>query len=168
VLLDAQNAAYWSYDTDPLAPVELQTALRDGRPRPVMVGCEDEAEFWWPYMHTVSVVGGAAGDVRWSQGTFKTVFQDRFLLQTARLLRSPVELYPDLGVVGIGISGSLSRPELMLATPHPYSVGFGVNGEDVERSWPFDLALGDHEAVITLITNYGAVPVGRVRYRVSL
>lgn len=168
VLLDAQNAAFWAYDADPLGPVELQAALHRGDPRPVMVGCESEADFWWPYMHTVSVVGGAVGDFRWSSASFCPIFQDRFLLQTAQLHRSPELLYPNLGAVGIGITGSRSQPELTLATSHPYAVGFRVDGDDVEDSWPFDLSLGEHNPAITLITSYGEVAAGRMRYRVTV
>lgn len=106
VLLDAQNGSYWAYGDDrPLSSVELQQICRTGSQRPAMVGCADEADFWWPYFDTVNV-----GELRWSDDGFCPVFQDRFLMQTARLMRTPDAVYPDLGLVWIGVGGLGTNP----------------------------------------------------------
>jgi hypothetical protein len=174
VLLDGQNGAYWRDRSGrPLGATELRRAFAAGhdRPAPVCLAeplADQDIAFWRTYFATVVSTGAA-----WMDGPFSPVFQERFLLGTDRLLAEPEDAYPSLSATWISVTGTREAPALTFGTDHPYARGFAVHccGRRAELTaaapeWCLDLTPGDHDATVSIVTDYGEHPAGTVTYRV--
>lgn len=174
VLLDGQNGAYWRDGSGrPLGATELRRAFAAGEDRPALTCVaepltEQDAAFWWSYFATVVSAGAA-----WTGGPFSPVFQERFLFGTDRLLAEPEDAYPRLSAVWVSVTGTREAPALTFGTDHPYARGFTVDCRGVrarltaaDPAWCLDLTPGQHEARVSIVTDYGEHPAGAVTYRV--
>ena len=179
VVLDGQNGLYWTgADGEPLGAVALQRAAGSGAPRPGYVTARDDltdadADLWFSHFaHVMSSAG------TWSPGPFGLVFQRNRMAFSHRLEHSPEPFYPDLSQIGVQTALGGDRPALRLTSAHPYARGFLADGDllpgdslpgDVLPGdvLPLDQSPGEHELMLAVRTDYGALPGKPLRYRVE-
>jgi hypothetical protein len=178
VVLDAQNACYW---TDPggtpLSAPALQAMHAARVPAaltPVVPGAEapdEDARAWWQsYFASVSTTGGT-----WSRGAFLPVFQRDGAVVADPLLSAPDALYPDLAHLEVAAIVADGAPAVRVAPAHPYATG--IRATDPERGvrtevaaadpvLVLDLAAGDHEVELATVTPYAVLEPRRLAYTV--
>lgn len=130
---------------------------------------DEDVEFWWSYFAMIKTTGAS-----WSRKPFSPVFQDRFILQTYRLLPELHHAYPRLSDCWISVRGSRDEPKLVIGTAHPYALGYTVTCGDQTTElqadhpvWPLCPGPGMHTASITLHTPVSTISAGSVVYRIA-
>jgi Transglutaminase-like superfamily len=169
VVLDGQNGLYWTAeDGQPLGAPVLQRAVRSGASCPRHVTARDDvssadAELWFSHFHDIS---GSAGT--WSPGPFGLVFQRNRLAISRRLEYSAERFYPDLSEIGVQTALAGDQPALRLTAAHPYARGFLADcGPLPDDLLPLDQSPGDHEVMLAVRTDYGALAGRPLRYRIE-
>lgn len=162
VVLDGQHGAYWvDEDSRPLGLPELQARERPARPVSTGPGADlKDADLWFPYFRHASVTGAA-----WTFGDFVPTFQDRFVVETERLLHDAADAHPRLSDIALAVTAVGGRPAVRVVPTHPYAVGGVMEGRaNPEATWPLDLAPGEHRASLAALTPYGELASHELRW----
>ncbi|WP_027344886.1 transglutaminase-like domain-containing protein [Hamadaea tsunoensis] len=170
VVLDGQNGAYWSSGDQPLSAPELQAAFTAGSP-PAFVAADgplapDTAAFWFTYFHHIATTGAT-----WAE-TFVPHFQGAPRV-SRQLVRSPADVYPDLGEIGLSMDVRADTAAVRLTCRHPHFLGYAVQHDGVRHEigaadpvWPLPTGPGEHEAALSVRTALGDLPPRRLAFRV--
>lgn len=162
VVLDGQHGGYWvDEDARPLGLPELQARERPARP--VSLGPRDglkDADLWFAYFRHASVTGAA-----WAPEGFVPTFQERFVVETERLLHDAADAHPRLSDIAVAVTSVDGAPAVRVVPTHPYAVGGVMAGRTAPGSaWPLDLGPGEHRAELAALTPYGALAPRELRW----
>ncbi|WP_026929561.1 transglutaminase-like domain-containing protein [Glycomyces tenuis] len=160
VVLDGQHGAYWvDEEGRPLGLPELQARERPARP--VNVGPRDgitDAGLWSAYFRHASVTGAA-----WASSEFVPTFQDRFVVETERLLHDAADAHPRLSDIAVAVTSLDGAPAVRVVPTHPYAVGGAMDGR-AGGAWALDRGPGEHRAALAALTPYGELAARELRW----
>jgi len=171
VILDGQNGAYWSFGSEPMSVLELQTALSDGR-QPKLLSANGpmesaETKWWMTYFHYVFTTGAT-----WPQPPFIPHFQHG-LRPSQLLVRAPEDVYPDLAEVGVRVDVREGAAALRFTCRHPFFIGYAIQQGDqrwvvdaADPVWTLPATAGSHTATVSVRTALGDLSPQRLIFRV--
>jgi hypothetical protein len=157
VVLDGQNGAYWSFDTEPMATLDLQQALADGR-QPRLLAARGpresrETAWWMTYFRHVTTTGAT-----WARPPFIPHFQNE-LHPSQMLVRFAEDAYPDLAEIGVSMDVRDEAAALRFVCRHPYATGYLVQHNQRHEAldaadpvWRLPQTTGPHTATVSVRT----------------